>query len=87
MLYGEVREYQPYSRIVFHQATQKRRLDVTIRYELSPTAEGTHLERTTSIVTVGYLSAAATDRRARGPGRKTSGRWRRSKPIWKRKLS
>jgi uncharacterized protein YndB with AHSA1/START domain len=55
VLHGEVTAYQPHSQITFHQATPKPGLDVTVRYELSPTAEGTHLERTTSVRTGGIL--------------------------------
>ena len=52
---GEVTAYQPPARITFHQATPKPGMDVTVRYELSSTAEGTHLERTTSVRTGGVL--------------------------------
>ncbi|MFN8451443.1 MAG: SRPBCC family protein [Anaerolineae bacterium] len=55
VLYGEVIEYQPPTRIVFHQASEKPGLDVTIRYVLTPTASGTHLERTTTIRTARLL--------------------------------
>ncbi len=52
---GEVRGYQPYSLIEFHQHTVRPGLDITVRYQLSPLAGGTHLERTTSIHTAGLL--------------------------------
>ncbi len=56
-LYGQVREYKPYSRLVFHQATKRQiiGLDITIRYDLTRTDEGTHLERTTSITPLGLM--------------------------------
>ncbi|HVU14712.1 MAG TPA: SRPBCC domain-containing protein [Phototrophicaceae bacterium] len=61
VLYGQVREYKPYSRLVFHQATKRKiiGLDVTIRYELTRTDEGTHLERTTSMTPLGLLRLLA----------------------------
>jgi len=55
VLLGEVRAYSPYSLIVFHQGTEKKSLDITIRYELSPSGNGTRLERTTTITTFGVL--------------------------------
>ena len=55
VLFGEVTEYQPYTRIVFHQATEKPSLDVIIRYVLSPVANGTRLERISTITTAGMF--------------------------------
>jgi len=54
MLYGEVLEYEPYTRVAFHQATKPPSIDITIHYVFSPLNSGTHLERTTSIVTSGF---------------------------------
>ncbi|HEX7975777.1 MAG TPA: SRPBCC family protein [Anaerolineales bacterium] len=55
IMLGEVRAYTPYSLIVFHQATEKPSLDITIRYELSLAGSGTRLARTTTIATFGLL--------------------------------
>lgn len=52
---GEVIEYQFPARLSFHQATANPGLDITIRYQLTPQDGGTHLERTTTIVTVGLM--------------------------------
>jgi uncharacterized protein YndB with AHSA1/START domain len=60
-LYGQVREYKPYSRLVFHQATKRKiyGLDITVRYDLTRTDEGTHLERTTTLVPLGLMRLLA----------------------------
>ncbi|MBI1258272.1 MAG: hypothetical protein GC204_12435 [Chloroflexi bacterium] len=50
---GEVREYQPYSRIVFYQIGRNPHVEVTTRYQLTPTPQGTHLERTSTVVLSG----------------------------------
>ncbi len=53
MMTGQVTEYQPYTRIGFHQTQKNPNLDVTIRYQLTPVAGGTRLERSTTIVASG----------------------------------
>lgn len=52
---GEVSECTPYSRIVFHQATKDRSLDITIHYDFAAKGKGTHLARTVTIATGGIL--------------------------------
>jgi uncharacterized protein YndB with AHSA1/START domain len=56
-MYGQVREYKPYSRLVFHQATKGKifGMEITVRYDLARTDTGTHLERTTSVHTLGLM--------------------------------
>jgi len=54
-MHGEIREFAPYSRIVFHQTSKGRDLDITARYDLSPHGNGTHLARTVTISTAGIL--------------------------------
>ena len=46
---GDVREYQPYTGIAFHQVGKRPDIEITVRYRLTPIAQGTRLERTTSI--------------------------------------
>jgi uncharacterized protein YndB with AHSA1/START domain len=55
VLTGEVREYAPDRLLVFHQATPKGELAITISYALTPTRTGTHIVRTGNIVTTGWL--------------------------------
>jgi hypothetical protein len=50
-----VREYQPDRLLVFHQATAKGELAITISYALTPTLTGTRIVRTGTIVTNGWL--------------------------------
>ena len=54
-LKGEVREYEPDRLLVFHQATAKGELAITISYALTPMPTGTRLVRTGNIVTTGWL--------------------------------
>src|SRR5258708_3126042 len=54
-MYGSVPECKPYSRIVFHQATKNPGLDITAAYVLTPTGTATRVERTTTLVTAGWL--------------------------------
>ena len=54
-MYGTVPECMPNSRIVFHQATKGPSLDITAAYNLTPTGAGTRVERTTTILTSGWL--------------------------------
>jgi len=51
---GDVREYRPYTRIAFHQIGKNPNVEVTASYLLSPTPEGTHLERTTTVEMTGF---------------------------------
>lgn len=73
VLHGEVREYQPYSRIVFFQESQQDGLHVTISYALSPTGNGTHVERTTNVRTSKSLRLLQplVVRRIRGENKRT----------------
>src|SRR5258708_14534548 len=54
-MYGSVPECKPYSRIVFHQATKNPGLDITAAYVLTPTGTATRVERTTTLVTAGWV--------------------------------
>jgi uncharacterized protein YndB with AHSA1/START domain len=59
---GEVTEYEPYSRLSFHQSTfinqpgARGELDMHIRYMLTPKEEGTRVLRTCEIHTTDLLS-------------------------------
>jgi uncharacterized protein YndB with AHSA1/START domain len=53
VMHGEVLECQPDRLLVFRQATKRGDLDITIRYELTPTARGTRVDRTGTILTRG----------------------------------
>lgn len=55
---GEVTEYQPPTRLGFREATQKPGLVITIVYRLSPLGDGTHVERTSTLVTAGIIRLA-----------------------------
>ena len=55
VMLGHVDEYQPYSRIVFHQIGKNPNVEVRAQYQLSPTSQGTHLERTTTVVMSGIF--------------------------------
>ena len=52
---GDVREYQPYSRIVFHQVGKNPNIEITADYRLTPIVQGTRLERTTILVVSGIF--------------------------------
>jgi uncharacterized protein YndB with AHSA1/START domain len=52
---GHVDEFQPNSRIVFHQIGKKPNIEITAAYQLTPIPQGTHLERTTILVMSGIF--------------------------------
>ena len=52
---GHVDAYQPYSRIVFHQIGKNPNIEITAAYQLTPIPQGTHLERTSTIILTGLF--------------------------------
>ena len=83
-MYGSVLEYQPYSRIVFQQTGKNPHVEVTARYQLTPTRGRGRIwnapRRSFCPASIACFSRLACARCAP----KTSGRLPRSKPISKR---